>query len=169
MRLEKQNLKRQNQNNPNKSSSTDSPYSQVSKQVHGRGCICAILSYGGAVCASTPIKSRTESLGQENVPLWGTAPILLEDSMNTRDLRDQKEPDQIDSEPRFSDAFEQTIATEIALMDNEFRYMNNLHYDCLSDQEFDKDDKMKLLNYIAVMMGRLRTIRNIIKVEATDE
>jgi len=84
-------------------------------------------------------------------------------------LRDQKEPDLLDCEPRFSDVFEQTIATEIALMSNKFNYLDKLYNDCLTDQEFNKDDKMKLLNYIAVIMGRLRTIRNIIKMEATDE
>lgn len=89
--------------------------------------------------------------------------------MKANELRDQKETDQIDSEPRFSDAFEQTIATEIALMSNTFNYFDKLYNGCIDDQELDKDDKEKLLNYIAVMMGRLRTIRNIIKVEATDE
>jgi hypothetical protein len=44
MRLEKRNLKRQNQNNSNKSSSTNSPYSQVSMQACGRGRACALIN-----------------------------------------------------------------------------------------------------------------------------
>jgi len=67
MRPEKQNLKRQNQNNPNKSSSTDSPYSQVSMQACSRGRACAILSFGGAYVQPISVqKTEVESQGHRN-------------------------------------------------------------------------------------------------------